>query len=244
MRAKNFAARQSGRSDMTVGLFRPPAKTISSTPASCSRRKPSPAAPRRIVAWGTSARMAGSASSMKARTKNSRSAARHASIMRRGNSPAPARIPSLPTIRLQALSRLADRPARIGADEIDDVPDRLDVAETLGDVVDTLAQRAGVAKELLVGVAQRLDLVARETAALHADDVDAGQARPVAHHRAIGNDVALDPRHAADHRILTDADELMNRRKPADDGVVRNHDMPGERRIVRHHDVASHLAIM
>src|SRR5882762_240026 len=204
MRAKNFAARQSGRSDMTVGLFRPPAKTISSTPASCSRRKPSPAAPRRIVAWGTSARMAGSASSLKARTKKSRSAARHASIMRRGNSPAPARMPSLPAIRLRALSRLADRTARIGADEIDDVPDRLDVAEALCDVVDALAQRAGVAEELLIGIAQRLDFVAREAAALHADDVDAGQPRPVAYHRAIGDDVALDPRHAANHRVLPD----------------------------------------
>src|SRR5229473_1579907 len=160
MRAKNFAARQSGRREVTVGRLRPPAKTISSTPASCSRRKPSPAAPSRIVACGTSVRMAGSTSSLKARTKNSRSAARHASIMRRGNSPAPARMPSLPTIRLRALSRLADRAARIGADEIDDVPNRLDVPEALCDVVDAFAQRAAITEEMLKGDAQRLDLVA------------------------------------------------------------------------------------
>src|SRR5258707_10168822 len=170
MRAKNFAARQSGRSDITVGRLRPPAKTISSTPASCSRRKPSPAAPRRIVACGTSARIAGSASSLKARTKKSRSAARHASIMRRGNSPAPARMPSLPTVPFRALAGLADRAARIGADEIDDVPDRLDLAEASGQIVDPLPPRAGIGEEQLVGVAHRLDLVAREAAALHADD--------------------------------------------------------------------------
>src|SRR6266851_5675513 len=220
MRAKNLAARQSGRSDVTVGRFKPPAKTISATPASRSRRKPSPAAPRRTVACGTSARMAGSASPLKARTKKSRSAARQASMMRRGSSPAPANMPSLPTVPLRALAGLADRAARIGADEIDDVLDRLDVAETRGEIVDALAQRAGIGEEQLEGVAQRLDLVAREAAALHADDVDAGEPRPVAHHRAIGNDVALDARHAADHRVLPDADELVDRRQPAEDRIV------------------------
>src|SRR4051794_19670230 len=184
MRAKNLAARQSGRSEVTLGRFRPPAKTSSSTPASRNRRKPSPAAPRRTVACGTSARMAGSASPLKASTKKSRSAARQASMMRRGSSPAPGGMPSLPALPLCALAGLADRAARIGADKIDDVLDRLDLAEARGDVVDALAQRAAVGEELLVGVAHRLDLLAREAAALHADDVDAREPGAVAHHQA------------------------------------------------------------
>src|SRR6185437_14060802 len=220
MRAKNFAARQSGRSDMTVGRFNPPAKTISATPASCSRRKPSPAAPRRTVACGASPRLSMSASPLKARTKKSRSALRQAAIIRRGRSPAPARMPSLPTVSLRAVARLADGAARIGADELDDVAHRPDVAEALSDVVDAFAQGAGIGEELLEGVAQRLDLLAREAAALHANDVDAGEPRSVAHDGAVGDDVTLDAGHAADHRVLPDADELVNRREPAEDRVI------------------------
>src|ERR1700722_19487021 len=147
MRAKNLAARQSGRSEVTEGRRMPPAKTISSTPASWSTRNPSPAAPRRTIAWGTSARIAGSVSSTKPRTKNGRSAFRQASITRRGNSPAPARMPSLPTVPL----RLADRAARIRADERDDVLHRLHLAIPIGDLVDALAERAGLAEQRLEG---------------------------------------------------------------------------------------------
>ncbi len=53
-RAKNLAARQSGRSDARDGRRTAPASTSSSTPASRSRRNPSPAAPSRTHACGAS----------------------------------------------------------------------------------------------------------------------------------------------------------------------------------------------
>src|SRR5260221_7553984 len=242
--AKSWAPRQSGRSDVTVGRFKPPAKTISATPASRSRRKPSPAAPRRTVACGTSARMAGSASPLKARTKKWRSAARQAAMMRRGSSPAPANMPSLPTVPLRALAGLADPAARIGANELDDVHHRRYPAEALSELVDALAERAGHAEQHLEGGAQRLDFLAREAAALHADDIDAGEPRLIAHHRAVGNDVALDPGHAADHRMLADPDELMDGGKAADDREIGDHDVAGERRVVDHDDIVADLAVM
>ena len=71
----------------------------------------------------------------------------------------------------------------------------------------------GRMEQKLIGVAQPLDVLAAETAALHADDVEPGEPGAVAHHLAIGDHVALDPRHAADHRVLADAHELMRPRE-------------------------------
>src|SRR6185312_4925741 len=225
MRAKNLAARQSGRSEVTLGRRMPPAKTSSSTPFSRRRRNPSAAAPSRMVACGAPVRMAGSASPAKASTKNGRSAARQASTRRRGRSPDPARIPSLPAIPV----RLADAAARFGTKKGEDILNRLHPGEAVGNPVDPLAEGSSRSEEHLEGAAQLLDLLAREAAALHADDVEAGEPRPVAHHRAVGDDVALDAGHAADHCVLADADELMHGAEAAEDGIVADHDVTAER---------------
>ena len=75
---------------------------------------------------------------------------------------------------------LADRAARIRADEGDNIVDRAVPRETLGDLIDALDERAFVGKQELVGAAQSADVLAAEAAALHADDVDAGKPRPIA----------------------------------------------------------------
>src|SRR5579883_2800821 len=185
-------------------------------------------------------RAAGSASPAKARTKKGRPAARHASMRRRGRSPEPARMPSLPAIPIG----LAEAAAGIGADEGHDVLNRLRVGKARGNLVDPDAERAVLGEEKLKGAAQGLDFLAREAAALHPDDVEAGKPRAIPHHRTVGNDVAFDARHTADHRMLADADELMDCREPAQNGMVADDDMAAERGVVGHDDVIAHGAVM
>src|SRR5467141_3266294 len=177
MRAKSLAARQSGRSAASDGRRMPPANTSSLTLLSRSRARPAAAAPMRHQAWGTSCTVAGSADPSRARTKTSRPAVRQDSTKRRGSAPLPATIPSLPFIR--AL-RLADGAARIGTNEIDDVVDRSDTGETLRGFGHAITQSAIGREQDLVRVAQPLDILTAEPAALHTDDVEPAQPGPVA----------------------------------------------------------------
>src|SRR5437764_11012667 len=206
-RAKTLAARQSGRSEAIDGRRTPPASTSSLTSLARKRSRPFPAAPSRHQACGTPATASGSASPSSARTNTSRPDAWQLSIRRRGKVPLPATIPILAAIRS---FRLTDRPARIGTDEIENVVHRADPAETLGRIVDPVAQSAVLGKQELIGGAQPLDILPAVAAALDADDVETAQTGPVAHDLAIGDDIALDARHAADHRVPPDPDELMD----------------------------------
>src|SRR5438132_1036039 len=249
IRAKIFAACQSGRSAASEGRRTPPASTSSPTALARKRSRAVAAAPMRHQACGTVSSAARSASPSSARTKTSRPAARQLSITRRGNPPLPAMMPNGPGVESSTSAairpfRLADRPARIGADEGDDVVHRANSAEAFRRLDDPVVEGPVLREQELIGAAQPLDVVAAEAAALHADDVEAGQARPVADHHAVGDDVALDPRHAADHRVPTDAHELVHRREPAKDRVVLDHDMAAERRVVDENDVVADLAVM
>src|SRR5215831_7041631 len=190
MRAKNLAARQSGRSEASEGRRTPPASTSSPTPFSRRIERPAAAAPIRHQACGTPSTVSGSAAPSRARTKTSRPAARQASMSRRGSPPSPATMPSLSALSAISLLRLADGAARIGADEGDDVLGRADSGKSLGGLVDAVAQGPVGEEQKLVGVSQTLDVLAAEAAALNADDVEPGQPRPVAHHLAVRDHVA------------------------------------------------------
>src|SRR5436190_20161921 len=211
MRAKNFAARQSGRSADKEGRRTPPANTRSVTALACSRSSPAAAAPSLHQACGTPATVAWSAAPSSARTKTGRPAARQLSTRRRGSAPLPAMIPRGPSAAIRPF-RLADRARRVGADERDHVIDGTNAAVTLGNLVDPIIERAVGREQKLIGAAQGLDVLAAKAAALHTDDVQPAETRPVAHHLPIGDHVALDPRHAADHRMPPDAHELVHRR--------------------------------
>ncbi len=132
----------------------------------------------------------------------------------------------------------------IGADKADDVVDRGHPGKALGGLVDPVAQGSGRMEQKLVGIAQSLDVLAAEAAALHADDVEAGEPGAVADHLAIGNHVALDTRHAADHRVPADADKLMHRAQAAEKRVSVDNDMAGQSRVVGHDHVIADLAVM
>src|SRR6185312_4174703 len=246
IRAKNLAARQSGRSEAIDGRCTPPARTSSPTPLARSRSKPAAAAPIRHQACGTSATVSGSASPSSARTKTARPSLRHFSITRRGNPPLPATMPSGPApLAVIRPFGLADRPARIGANERDHIVDRADPGKLRGRLLDPLAEgAAAVGEQELIGGAQTLDVVAAEPAALHSDDVEAGQPGAVAHHQPIWDHVALDPGHAADHRVPPDAYELLHRRQPAEDRVILDHHVAAERRVVDEDHVVADLAVM
>src|SRR6516225_1372438 len=200
-----------------------PARTSSVTWFSRNRARPFAAAPSWHQACGTSHIVAGSAAPLTARTKTSRPAVRQLSMMRRGSPPPPAMIPSLPAIRS---FRLTNGPARIGSDELDDVVDRSNAAKTFSSFVDPIDKGAVSGEQELIGIAQPLNVLTTEAAALHADDVEPVQPGSIPHHLAIGDDVPLDTRHPADHRIIL------------------NDDMTRERRVVRHDNVVADLAVM
>src|ERR1700693_195233 len=216
-RAKNLAARQSGRSDAMEGRRTPPASTNSMTSLARSRSRPFAAARIRHQACGTSVNSSGSASPSRARTKTSRPAALQLSTRRRGKLPLPATMPILAAIRS---FWLAYRAARIGADKIDDIVNGTDTAEALGGIADPIAECAVLGKQKLIRGAQSVDVLAAVAAPLHADDVEATQAGAITHYLAIGNDVALDARHTADHCMPPDPHELMDGGTPAQDGII------------------------
>src|SRR5438309_6976707 len=174
MRAKSLAARRSGRSDSRDGRRSPPARMSSVTLFSRSSARPAPAAPMRHQPCGTPRTVSGSAAPSIASTKMSRPAVRQFSISRRGKPPLPATMPSLPAIRLLGL---ADRAARIRADEFEDVLDWGDAAKALGHLGHPIAQRAVGGKQELVGVAKARNVFAAETAPLHAVNVDPAEPR-------------------------------------------------------------------
>src|SRR6516162_3171230 len=219
----------------------PPANTSSLTLFSRNKASPFAAAPIRHQACGTSRTVSASAAPSRARTNTSRPEARQDSTSRRGNSPAPATIPTLPVIRPFWLANCA---ARVGAYEIDDVVDRSDASEALGGFVDAIAQRPVRGEQEMISVAQPLNVLSAETAALHAYDVQATKPRPIAHHLTIRDDVALDAGHAADHGVLTDSDILVDGGKPTEYGIVVDYDVSPEGRVVGHDHIIADLAVM
>src|SRR5208282_3824846 len=140
--------------------------------------------------------------------------------------------------------RLTDGSARVGANETDDIVYRRDAAEALGGFVNTIAQRAIRGEQKLIGVAEALNILTTKAAALHTDNVEPAKPRPVPHHLAVRDHVALNARHAADHRVLANPDMLMDSAKPAEDGIVFDGDVARESGIVRHNHIVSDPAIV
>src|ERR1700738_4567073 len=241
MRAKSLAARRSGRSERSDGRRMPPASTSSVTLFSCSKARPVAAAPTRHHACGTPRTISRSASPSMASTKTSRPAARQLSIKRRGKPPLPATMPSLFAIRLL---RLADSAARIGTDELEDIFDRSDAAKAIGDFVHTVAERAVRVEQKLIGFAQAENVFTAETAPLHADDIEPAKTRPLPHYLAVGDDIALNPGHPADHGVPADPNMLMDRAKPPEKSVIIDDHMAAKCGVVGHHHMACDLAVM
>src|SRR5204863_166678 len=213
------------------GRRTPPASTRSVTELARRRSSTLAAAPMRHQACGTSATVASSASPWRASTKTGRPAARRFSRRRRGSAPLPAIIPSGPALAAIRAFWLADRARRVGPDKGEDIVDRGDAAEALGHFCDPVVESAVGREQKLIGAAQRLDVLATKAAALHADDVEPTEAGAIAHDLAIGNDVALDTGHTANHRMLPDPHELVHRREHdllADDAVRTDRDILGQ----------------
>ena len=105
-------------------------------------------------------------------------------------------------------------------------------------------ERAFVGKQQPVGAAQVVDVVAREAAPLQADDVEAGQVRAIAERHAVGDEIVLEPRHAADEGVRADARELDDRRAAADDGEVADGAMAGQHDVVGEDDAVADAAVV
>src|SRR3546814_11986213 len=91
-----------------------------------------------------------------------------------------------------------------GAHEGDDAHDRVIVAEQPHDFVDSFTERPLLRKQHTISGTQVMNVVLGKTTTLESDDIQAGQPCPVAHHRAVWNDVVFHARHADDHGMATD----------------------------------------
>src|SRR5579871_5735937 len=63
-------------------------------------------------------------------------------------------------------------------------------------------------------------------------------------HRAERDDIAVDPRHAADEGVPTDAPALLHRRMAAQDHILAQVDVAAERDVVGHHHMVADVAVM
>src|SRR5690606_19568837 len=202
-----------------------------------------PAAPMRTVAVAKPAKSAGSAWPSSASTKGSRPVERQACARRRGKSPLPATMPSLGAIG--HLARTTERPARVLSDKSDQFLHRRRFGIGALQTVQSLRQRSDPRVEgNPVGSANCLDLIAREAPSPQTYEIGAGQSRAITDDDGVGHHIVLDSAHPADHGVYADPHKLVNRRKPAQNGMITDDDVAADRCVVRHDDVVADFAIM
>src|SRR5580692_7138202 len=83
-----------------------------------------------------------------------------------------------------------------------------------------LGKNTGSVKQLLIERAYRGKPLAREFAALHADDIEAFEAGILAVDEAERNHVAANPADAANHHLRTDPRKLVHRGQPTDENKI------------------------
>src|SRR5215510_1431410 len=111
-------------------------------------------------------------------------------------------------------------------------------------LLDALFQRSLFSEQLGERFVHGLDLLFGEATPFQSNKVEAGKVSPIALNAAKGNDIAIDTRGAADHREGADADELMNRCKPADNDAIADPDMSTKGCVVgQDHMTADHAVV-
>ena len=116
--------------------------------------------------------------------------------------------------------------------------------EFLRHILDALLQGAFGRKQQAIGAAQVMDLLARKTAPLQADEIEAGEIGAVARRHAKGNDIFAHRREALDDRLRADADKLVNAAAAAENGVIAYLAMAGEHDVIGEDNVVADLAVM
>ena len=89
-----------------------------------------------------------------------------------------------------------------------------------------------------------VDRLALHAPALETREVESREVRAVAHDRARRDHVPLHPAHAADHRVVADAHELVHRAQPAEHGEVAHLHMARQRGVVGRDDVRADPAVV
>src|SRR5713226_3110714 len=118
------------------------------------------------------------------------------------------------------VSRKAQHAVLAVADEGQDFRDRGILSRQRLHRIQTLGENAGAVKQLLIKRSHRGEPLARELAALHADDVETFEARILTVDEAERNDVAANAADSANHHLRPDPRELMHRGQPADKNKI------------------------
>src|SRR4249920_463315 len=107
-----------------------------------------------------------------------------------------------------------------------------------------LGEHARSVKQLLIKLSNRGKPLARELAALHADDIEAFEAGVLAIDETKRNHVAANPTDAADHHLWPDPGELVHRGQATDEHKIADLTVTAERGGGREDDIVADLAIV
>ncbi len=99
-------------------------------------------------------------------------------------------------------------------------------------------------EQLLIERPHRREALARELTPLHADDVEAFEARILAVHEPERNHVTAHAADAADHHLWPDPRELMHRRQAADENKIADLAVAAQGRRRREDHVVADLAVV
>ena len=130
------------------------------------------------------------------------------------------------------------------ADEGHDFSDHRIVGKLRAGALQAFGEGILAEEQHLIGIADAVQVGPAELAPLQPDHVEPDQDRLRPERKSERNDVAGDPAHAAQHRALADADELVHGGVAADEHVVGDRDVTAEHRAVGERDVVADVAVM
>jgi hypothetical protein len=143
-----------------------------------------------------------------------------------------------------ALVGCAQRALSAGADETHDLLHDWMLCELSCDIVDALDQRSFICEEQAIGPAQVVDVASREAAPLQADNIEAGQTRPIANRHTVRNEVVHERRHATKERVRANTRKLNHPCPTSKNGKVADDAMASQHHVVGKDDIVADLAIV
>src|SRR5487761_2019132 len=130
------------------------------------------------------------------------------------------------------------------ADEAEDLRNRRILSRQRLHRAQPFGKHAGAMEQLLIERAHRGKPLAREFAALHADNIEAFEACVLAVHEAERNHVAANPADAANHHLRPNPRELVHRGQPAYENKIADLAVTAKRGRGREDHIDTNLAIV
>src|SRR6476661_2749953 len=154
-------------------------------------------------------------------------------------------VTTTPSSGLVAASRrLTQLPMLAGIDEGEDFRDRGILSRQIPVRFQTIGEHARAVKQRLIERSYHRKTRAGESAALHPDDVEAGERAVLAAHQGERDHVAAHAGKRPDHHLRAHPAVLMDRRQAANENKIADLAMPAQRRRGREDHVVADDAVV